>query len=262
MAKRFWSERRVLITGASSGIGAAVAEQLARKDCFLVLTARRTERLESLAAAFDLDADQYLLVPGDITDPAHRAHLFSVIDEELDGLDVLINNAGIGAVGSFDQADAERLRHIMEVNFFAPVELIRELLPLLERSDQPVIANVGSVLSQFAVPDKSEYCASKFALRGFSEALRYELREDGIAVVNFHPNTTRSEFFDNLVDQDGELKTNPLSMSPEKVAAKLIKSIERRSPEVTLTLSGKAVVWAKHLFPKLTGRIVGRLRQP
>ncbi len=93
-------------------------------------------------------------------------------------VDLLVNNAGVGAIGPFADASADRMRSVMEVNFFAPVELTRSLLPSLRRGRASVICNISSVLGHRAVPNKSEYCASKFALHGWSDALRAELAED------------------------------------------------------------------------------------
>src|SRR5204862_1887651 len=114
---------------------------------------------------------------------------------EFGGLDALVNNAGIGALGRFDQADEARLRQVMEVNFFAPAEFVREALPHLKAGNRPIVVNIGSVLGHRAVPEKSEYCASKFALHGFSDALRAELAPLGIDVLLVSPSTTTSEFF-------------------------------------------------------------------
>ena len=104
---------------------------------------------------------------------------------------------------------------------------------------------------------KSEYCASKFALRGFSDALRCELREQGIAVVQLHPNTTRSEFFDHL-SQTEKVAVNPFSMSPQNVAKKLVLAIERKQSDVTLTVSGRTMVWVQRLLPNLVSQALSR----
>jgi short-subunit dehydrogenase len=121
----------------------------------------------------------------------------------------LVNNAGIGAIGPFAEASPERLRKIMEVNFFAPAELIRSALPLLEAGKRPLIVNVSSVLGHRGIPKKSEYCASKFALHGFSDALRCELAPRGIDVLLVSPSTTATEFFDNVIEGGRRRKGHP-----------------------------------------------------
>ena len=133
---------------------------------------------------------------GDITEPAIRGRLLDVARTEFGGLDCLINNAGMGGIGNFADTNESRLRRIMEVNFFAPLELTRLAIPKLRHGNRPLIVNVASVLGHRAVPKKSEYCASKFALHGFSDSLRSELAPQGIDVLIVSPSTTDTEFFD------------------------------------------------------------------
>ena len=137
------------------------------------------------------------IVEADVTDVAARERIVAEV-EAWGGLDVLVNNAGLGGIGRFDESDAARMADIMEVNFFAPVELTRLLLPHLLRGRDPAIVNVSSVLALAAVPLKSEYCASKFALHGWSEALRMELAAEGVSVLEAQPSTTASEFFEHV----------------------------------------------------------------
>ena len=144
-------------------------------------------------------------VAGDVTDPAARQRALDAARDELGGLDILINNAGVAAHGRFADADPGRLRPIMEVNFFAPVEFIREALPLLRDGRQPIVVNIGSILGHRGCPHKSEYSASKFALHGFSEAVRPELARLGIDVLVVAPGPTESEHFDTLLEDKGEL---------------------------------------------------------
>ena len=112
-----------------------------------------------------------------------------------------MNNAGIGALGRFDEADPARIRRLFEVNFFAAAELIREALPLLKQGTRPIVVNIGSILGHFATPRSSEYCATKFALRGFTDALRAEFAAMGIDVLLVSPGTTESEFFEHVVEE-------------------------------------------------------------
>ena len=119
-----------------------------------------------------------MCVVGDVTDPAVRQQLLDTARDQFGGLDGLVNNAGIGGIGEFSENDEAKLRRIMEVNYFAPLELIRLAIPELRKGHTPFIMNVASVLGHCAVPKKSEYCASKFALHGFSDALRCEKHYD------------------------------------------------------------------------------------
>jgi len=247
-----------LITGASSGIGAALAIELARYNTRLILTARRAEKLADVAQQVEELGSTALQVCGDITDARLRYQLLSESKEQFGGLDILINNAGIGGIGTFASADEARMRLIMEVNFFAPAELIRAALPLLKASEDGVIVNVGSVLGHCAVPKKSEYCASKFALHGLTDALRMELRNDGVDVLLVSPSTTSSEFFDQAMRSAGDAAENDRSMTPDSVAKAIVKAVEHRRREVILSYGGKLLVWADRFFPSVMSLVLGK----
>jgi len=172
MAKRKISGKSVLITGASSGIGWHLAIQLAAAGATVVLCARRKDRLDELAEQIRAEGGTAIVNAGDVADKDCRQRLIAQCEQDLGGLDILINNAGIGAMGRFDEATPERMRQIFEVNFFALAELTRISLPILKRSDDPIIVNISSVLGHRGAPLKSEYCASKFAVHGFSDSIR------------------------------------------------------------------------------------------
>lgn len=263
MATRNLAGCRALVTGASAGIGRAVALELAEHGADLLLTARREERLRELATEIVAMGRRVSFVAGDITDADLRRQLIDQAQHDLGGLDLLVNNAGSGAFGPFVDADEQRLRRIMEVNFFAPVELIRAALPVLRQGNRPLIVNVGSVLGHCAVPDKSEYCASKYALHGFTDALREELSAEGIDVLLVSPSTTDSEFFEKVRDESGgdAMPVSSLKMSPEAVARAAVKAIRRGRREVILSTSGKLLVWSDRLFPSLVSWLLSRKRE-
>jgi short-subunit dehydrogenase len=178
-------------------------------------------------------------------------------------LDVLVNNAGAGAIGPFEQADTDRLRKVMEIDFFAPAELTRICIPLLKQGTRPAILNIGSVLAHRAVPNKSEYCAAKFALRGWAESIRVELSPLGIEVLMVSPSTTRSEFFDALVDTRIDTQSRSLgSMSAERVAELALKALVRSKRDRVLSLGGKALVAMGRWFPNLTDRLLAWTLKP
>ena len=247
---------RALITGASSGIGRAIALELAARHASLVLVARREARLIEVQTDVVQRGGQAQLVVGDVTNSADRLRAIELCGTQLGGIDVLINNAGIGGLGPFADGEASRLQRILDVNFVAPVELIRLVLPLL-RESRGAIVNMGSVLGHCAVPHKSEYCASKFALHGFSDALRAELSRDGIQVTLISPSTTASEFFDRV---DGAVpQKRRRGMSPAKVAQATIRAAERGTSEVILPLEGKLLVLANRIWPSMVNRFLARL---
>ena len=248
--KRSINGKKVLITGASSGIGRALAIAMAAKGAMLHLTARRKELLVSLQKELaEKHQSSVQIHVGDVCDSDFRKDLLTSCTET--GLDILVNNAGITALGRFDEAGESRLRQIFEVNFFAPVELTRCMLQLLKAGNKPAVVNVGSVLGHRATPLKSEYCASKFAVHGFSDAIRAELDEQKVDVILISPSTTRSELFDAALEDKTNRNWLSGAMPAEKVATKAIRAIEKGKHEVILSFGGKALVWLDRICPPL-----------
>ena len=262
MTTRELAKKRVLVTGASGGIGKAIARRLAALGAQLVLTARRGDRLAELQDEIAAVSGICHIAVGDITSGRVRQSIIENCEPQLGGLDILINNAGVGAVGRFDESSELVLRQIMDVNFFAPVELTRLALPLLKNGRNPMLVNIGSILGHRSVPLKSEYCASKFALHGWTDAIRAELVRDRVDVLLVSPSTTDSEFFENVVENkssDSYQASRP--MPPDYVAKKTIEAMQRGSHEIILPLSGKAIVWLDRLLPTVANKIVARKAQ-
>ena len=259
MARRQLKGARILVTGASSGIGRALCVRLCKHGACVLATARREDRLVRLQADCAELPGTLQFIAGDLTLDSHREAILQWVDSQWGGIDVLVNNAGVGAIGRFDEATQDRLRQVMEVDFFAPVELTRLCLPWLRKGNCAAILNVGSVLAHRAVPNKSEYCAAKFAIRGWSESLRVELAKEGIDVLMLSPSTTRSEFFDSLVDTNPQEKSRSVgSMSADRVAQLAVSALVRSKREMILSVGGRALVWAGRLFPRLTDRLLSR----
>lgn len=261
------SGRRVLLTGASSGIGLAVARQLVAHGCDLLVTARRADRLQTLidqaaTTSHRSPPPAVTACPGDLAESEHIARLVAAADERWGSLDLLVHAAGAGAIGPFAEASPQRLRQIMELDFFAPVELCRQALPLLRRGKRPAVLLVGSVLAYRGVPRKSEYCAAKFALRGWAEAVRTEWHRDGIELLEVHPSTTRTEFFDALLETGSDQRSTSLgSMSAEVVGRRIIDQLIRRRPRSVLSLGGKSLVWSAQRFPRCIDWLLRRSEQ-
>src|SRR5438132_4725300 len=171
---------RLLITGASGGIGRCLALAAGARGARVALAARSGDKLEALAEEM---GGQAVAIAADVTSAADRQRLLDRVAEHYGGLDVLVNNAGAGSFGHFAESSEAVLRQVMEVNFFAPAEIIRLALPLLRLGEQPAIVNVASMCGRRALPAWPEYSASKFALCGLSEALRAELVRFGIDVL-------------------------------------------------------------------------------
>ncbi len=250
---------RVLLTGASSGIGRALTLELARHGARLVLASRNRERLDSLTAEVHAAGGEAVAVATDVTDPVQRARLVEQTVAALGGLDVLVNNAGVGAMGWFADATEERVRRIFEVNFFAATELTRLALPHLRQGRKPLLVNVGSVVGRRGLPGCAEYCASKFALSGWSESLRPELARHGVHVLLVTPGRIETEFRDHLLGREVQFAwQRGKAMSPERCARIILRAMRGRSHEVVLTAEAKLLLWANRLCPWLVDWLMTR----
>jgi short-subunit dehydrogenase len=259
MTRRRLAGARLLITGASQGIGKAVAEAAAARGARVLAAARSESLLRQLAEQVRAQGGTLETVTADVTSPEDRQRMVDAAVHYFGGLDILVNNAGIGATGHFAEASADRLRKIMEVNFFGTTEMTRAFLPLLRRGVRPALVNISSIVGKRAIPARSEYSASKFALQGFSEALRAELAKDGIDVIVVCPGLTQSNFSRNMLEQKARMPVDHMrGMTAEKVAVATLRAIEQGRAEVCLTLQGKLIVLVSRFLPRLADRIVAR----
>jgi short-subunit dehydrogenase len=250
----------VLITGASSGIGRELALALSRKGARVLLSARREALLDAVVEECKRAGGVADRLAGDVTDAGYQDVLLQHAIASWGGLDVLVNNAGVSAHGQFADGDDATLRRIMEVNFFAAAELTRRAIPMLAVGKSPAIVNIGSILGHRGIPLNSEYCASKFALRGWSESLRAELASTGIDVLLVSPGTTETEFFDHLIAKRGELPWGKAKgISAAAVARQTVRALERGRREIFPNWRGRALVLANRLFPRLVDRVMMRL---
>jgi len=257
--KREIRGRRILITGGSGGIGRCLAEQAAQAGARLALVARSQDRLEEFAAQLRSRGAEAHAIPADITNEADRERLLEAARERLGGLDVLVNNAGIAAWGHFATSDENVLRQIMEVNFFAPVELIRKAAPILERGLQPVVINVASMCGRRGLPAWPEYSASKFALCGISEALRGELCRYDIDLMLIVPGLTRTNLQKQMLRCEGKYQIDyDKGMPPEKVAAAILSAIRSGGFETVVGSDARWFLRFNRFFPRWLDRLIGR----
>jgi len=194
-------QKCVLITGAGSGIGRALSVEAARRGMTVALCGRRETVLKVTRALLD-QGRQHLIIPADITNPHDRRRIVGVISEQWKGLDVLINNAGVVEGGALEKFDDDAITRTFLTNVVAPMALTRDLMPLLAAAKPSRVVNIGSVFGDIAYPQFSGYSASKFALRGFSNALRREWKQIGIGVTYAAPRATRTDAavaFDQLI---------------------------------------------------------------
>lgn len=261
MPRRSLNDARCLVTGASSGIGQALARELLKRQATVLVTARRSERLEQLQQEFPqaAAAGRLLVLSGDVCDKVTRQRLIDLANQHWQGLDVLVNNAGIGTIARFTESNDDDLERLAAVNLLAPMSLTRAAIPTLTKGNSPIVVNMGSVLSHFPVPFKSEYCATKFAMRGWNDALRMELKPVGIDVLMVNPSTTQSEFFDQALQDSTQINWQRYgAMSPAKVAQKTCRAIEQGKTEINLSLGGRWLVRLHRWMPRTMQKILAR----
>ncbi|VTS05629.1 SDR family oxidoreductase [Tuwongella immobilis] len=257
--KRSWTGRRTILTGASSGIGRAIAVQIAGNGAKVALASRSADRLREVAREIESRGGTCMVVPTDITQPDQRAALFERVQREWGGLDLLINNAGIGAWGHFATSSESILRQVMEVNFYAPIEMIRLAIPLLERGQQAAIANVTSMCARRGMPAWPEYSASKFGLMGLSESLRGEMSRFDIDVLTMVPGLTQTDLQEHLIRKDGRYPIDASKGMPvAKVAETIVRSIEKNQRETVIGGDARWMLFINRFFPRLLDRLIAK----
>jgi short-subunit dehydrogenase len=251
--------RRILITGASSGIGRALAQQLAAAGARLVLAARSDDRLRQLAAELGRPTDDLLVVPTDVTREEDRRHVLDAAVAHFGGLDVLVNNAGVASWAHFADSTEAILRQVMEVNFFAPAELMRRAIPILVNGDQPAIVNVASMCGRRAMPAWPEYSASKYALCGLTEALRGELARFDIDILLMVPGLTRSDLSQHFLRSQGRAKIEfDRGMPPNQVAGRIVGSLKKNRTETVIGRDARWMLLVNRFFPRLVDYLLAR----
>jgi NAD(P)-dependent dehydrogenase (short-subunit alcohol dehydrogenase family) len=226
------TDKIVLVTGASSGIGRELARQLAARGAKLVLVARRQELLDSLVA--ELGAERAVAARADVGDRAQVDAAIAVGQQRFGRLDVLVNNAGVGYFGAVEAMPADKLEQLLRTNVFGPVFAVQAALPLLKAS-KGMIVNVSSGLSKRALPFLSAYSGTKAMLDSLSDGLRMELKGHGIRVLTYCPPEVATDFAANAMatelagrQSEGERKKAP---TPQFVR-RLVRAIERERREV------------------------------
>jgi short-subunit dehydrogenase len=254
--RRTISGSRILVTGASQGIGRALAELAARRGGRVLAAARSVQLLCQLAEQVKAAGGTLETVRADVTSPEDRERMVQAALRCFGGLDVLINNAGIGTTCHFCEGDPLHLRQIMEVNFFGLTETTRVFLPLLKQGNRPAIVNISSVAGKRGIPARAEYSASKFAVQGFSEALRAEMAKDGVDVLVVCPGLTQTNFSQNMLAQKARIQFDHLrGMTAEQAAEATLLAIAKGRSETILTRQGKLIAWVSRFFPRLADRI-------
>jgi short-subunit dehydrogenase len=261
MAKRF-EGKSVFITGASSGIGAAVAKAFAAEGARVALLARRTDKLEQVKQEIESHGGQAILFQCDVTDAEGLKSAAEHTAEAFGGIDVVLANAGFGMSGPFENLSVDDFRHQFEVNVFGMMNTIYATLPALKQS-KGRLGLVGSVVGRLGTPTTSPYNVSKYAVIGLAECIYHEFDEIGISVTCIIPGFIESEI--RSVNNDGVYTGNPdpvpsmFIMPAEKAARRIVDAVYRRRPELVLTRLGKLMLLANRLFPSLVRWTVRRI---
>lgn len=256
--RNFFENKVVIVTGASSGIGLASARLFGSLGARVVMAARRVSLMESLAPSV-APAERLLCVGCDVSVEEDCRNLISATMERFGRIDILVCNAGLSMRAMFKDLDLKVIRTLMDVNFWGTVNCTKYALPYLLES-RGAVAGVISIAGYSALPARSGYSSSKYAVRGFLDTLRIEHLNDGLNVLVFAPGYTSSNVRNAALTADGSSQgETPLDedklMTAEQCALKLARALAARKSEVILTPLGKATVIAHRLFPRLTDRL-------
>ncbi len=245
------ADKTILLTGATGGIGAAMAHRLAGGGARMVLVSRSPDKLEALLAA--LPGDGHAVVAADIGSPEGRAQ---VVDACGDALYGLINNAGVNRFGLLESLSDQQLQQIMDINTVAPIALTRDLLPVIVRNGG-LIVNVGSGFGSIGFPGYCAYSASKFALRGFTEALRRELADTPVRILYLAPRATQTAMNSPEVMAMNEELGNRVD-APEAVAEELAALLQRGKGSRLVGRPERLFARLNALFPSLVDSALAR----
>lgn len=253
MAQRF-HRQVVVVTGASSGIGRAVAHAFAREGARVVLGARRKEELEEAAAAMRHGGREARAVPCNVVVPQQVERLIEAATSRWDRLDIVVANAGIGLTADVAETTREDFRHVFDVNVVGVFNTIHAALPRMIAQKSGTIVIISSVLGYRGIPRFASYCATKAALNAFSEGLRTELEPHGIRVLLVAPGLTDTEFFLRRLGTPGpEPLREKMAAMPADVAGRaIVDAVMARKKRLVLTPGGKLLTLLARHFPRLT----------
>ena len=253
-------EQVVWVTGASSGIGEAVAVAFSREGAQLVLSARNAAELERVRKRCE-NADRHLVLPLDLTNEEAIKRAAADVLEQFGRVDVVVHSGGVSQRSLASDTSLVTDRAIMDLNYFGTIALTKALLPSMRARKSGHIVPISSVIGHVGIPLRSAYAASKHALHGFFDTLRAETEKDGIRVTIVCPGYIRTNVSENALRGDGSRygkldETHARAMLPENAAPRILDGIAKNKLEVRV---GGKEIWAillKRFFPRLTSRIV------
>jgi len=248
-----------IITGATSGIGLETAVEFARSGANVVVAGRRLERLLDLVSRIQSAGGKAIAVPTDVSDQKQVDALMQQAVDRFGAVNTLVNNAGVGFAARFEDQSIEDFRRVMDVNFWGAVYASKAVIPQMRR--QPaggVIINISSIMGKRGVPYETAYCASKFALAGFSEALRTEVMSDKIDVSTIFPGAVETEIFQTSANQTGLEVSSYLPKFPARQLARIIVQNARfPQPEVVMAMDAQVVNFFSKVAPNLVDLALG-----
>jgi short-subunit dehydrogenase len=251
-----FKDKVVLITGASSGIGKEAATQFAKKGANVILVARRKQKLEQIADDLKKFNVSTMICECDISDKLQVEKMAKLVLEKYNSIDILVNNAGFAIYGSVFDLTTQEIESQMATNYFGMIYCIKNFLPSMIQKKSGHIVNVASVAASFGLPGIASYCASKFAMLGFSEGLKHELKGTSVGITVVSPIMVRTDFFDHPSFQKIP-KYSPLSLSDKTVAKAVLRAASSPRLEIIVPSVVRVAVWMKNTFPYLINPILG-----
>ena len=247
----------VLITGASSGIGKETAIEFAKLGANIVLVARRKDKLDQVANELKEFHVSSLVCQCDISKKDQVKEMSKMVLEKFDFIDILVNNAGFAIYGTVSDLSIDEIESQMETNYFGMIYCVKNFLPSMLKKKSGHIVNVASVAASFGLPGIASYCASKFAMLGFSEGLKHELKNTGVGITVVSPIMVRTDFFDHPSFETMP-KYSPMSLSSKTVAKTILKAANSPRLEIIVPSVVRGAVWMKNTFPYFINPILGR----
>jgi short-subunit dehydrogenase len=242
--------KKIILTGAGGGIGSELAQRLANQGANLALLGRRESTLQQVAMQTKTPTAKPLIIPVDLLDTQARTKAIGQAIAQLDGVDILINNAGLLSFRPFAEEDPEMIHRIVQLNTLVPMQLTRYVMNTMLDQGSGQIVNVGSTFGSIAFAWFTSYSASKFALRGFSEALRRELAGTGVGVTYVAPRGVRTKLNSQTIYRMAD-KIKMKMDEPGWVAEKIIKAIIKKRKDVYLGFPESLFVQINALLPRL-----------
>jgi len=247
----------VLITGASSGIGKETAIKFAKSGANVILVARRKDKLEQVADKLREFPVSVLVCQCDVSKKEQVKEMSETVLKKWDSVDILVNNAGFAIYGSVSDLTIDEIESQMDTNYFGMVYCIKNFLPSMLKKKSGHIVNVASVAASFGLPGIASYCASKFAMLGFSEGLKHELKNTGVGITVVSPIMVRTDFFDHPSFENMP-RFSPLSLNSKTVTKAILRASNSPRLEIIVPSVVRGAVWMKSTFPYFINPILGK----